>query len=147
MRNVRYEDRAPFHQYNVEGRSRSALPAFHHDNIIDPDLAPFMSDEGSSEEEQASIFVEVMLTTIFVQLRKKKHEGFEKAIKDSFLKTAGVSGLPQGLMMFLDNVMSATELATGKEKKAVEKGRVVAIEALSEAARAAPDVDGGEDTD
>ena len=78
---------------------------------------------------------------------KKKHEGFEKAIKDSFLKTAGVSGLPQGLMMFLDNVMSATELATGKEKKAVEKGRVVAIEALSEAARAAPDVDGGEDTD
>lgn len=57
MRNVRYEDRAPFHQYDTEGpRSRSALPAFHHDNIIDPDLAPFMSDEGSSEEEQASIF-------------------------------------------------------------------------------------------
>ncbi|KAF2794105.1 hypothetical protein K505DRAFT_374840 [Melanomma pulvis-pyrius CBS 109.77] len=57
MRNVRYEDRAPFHQYDVDSsRSRSTLPAFHHDNIIDPDLAPFMSDEDSSEEEQASIF-------------------------------------------------------------------------------------------
>jgi 1-phosphatidylinositol-3-phosphate 5-kinase len=56
MRNVRYEDRAPFHQYDVESRSRSALPAFHRDNIIDPDLAPFMSDEGSSEDEQVSLF-------------------------------------------------------------------------------------------
>ncbi|KAJ4286062.1 Mitochondrial distribution and morphology protein 12 [Kalmusia sp. IMI 367209] len=57
MRNVRYEDRAPFHQYHTElPRSRSALPAFHRDNIIDPDLAPFMSDEGSSEDEPASIF-------------------------------------------------------------------------------------------
>jgi len=56
MRNVRYEDRAPFHQYDLESRSRSALPAFHRDNIIDPDLAPFMSDEGSSEDEQVSIF-------------------------------------------------------------------------------------------
>ncbi|KAF2476692.1 uncharacterized protein BDR25DRAFT_339615 [Lindgomyces ingoldianus] len=57
MRNVRYDDRAPFHQHGFEiGRNRSNLPAFHHDNIIDPDLAPFMSDEDSSEEEQASIF-------------------------------------------------------------------------------------------
>ncbi|KAF2192109.1 hypothetical protein K469DRAFT_620091 [Zopfia rhizophila CBS 207.26] len=57
MRNVRYDDRAPFHQHDFEGaRSRSNLSAFHHDNIIDPDLAPFMSDEDSSEDEQASIF-------------------------------------------------------------------------------------------
>lgn len=57
MRNVRHEERAPFHQYHTDvPRSRSALPAFHHDNIIDPDLAPFMSDEDSSEEEPASIF-------------------------------------------------------------------------------------------
>jgi 1-phosphatidylinositol-3-phosphate 5-kinase len=56
MRNVRYEDRAPFHQYDMEGSRNRSLPAFHHDNIIDPDLAPFMSDEDSSEEEQASIF-------------------------------------------------------------------------------------------
>lgn len=57
MRNVKYDDRAPFHQQDTEGvRNRSSLPAFHHDNIIDPDLAPFMSDEDSSEDEQASIF-------------------------------------------------------------------------------------------
>jgi 1-phosphatidylinositol-3-phosphate 5-kinase len=57
MRTVKYDDRAPFHQHNTESRrSRSALPAFHHDNIIDPDLAPFMSDEDSTEDEQASIF-------------------------------------------------------------------------------------------
>ena len=31
------------------------LPAFHDDNIIDPDLAPYMSDEGSSDDEQMSI--------------------------------------------------------------------------------------------
>jgi 1-phosphatidylinositol-3-phosphate 5-kinase len=56
MRNVRYEDRAPFHQYDPESSRNRALPALHHDNIIDPDMAPFMSDEESSEEEQASIF-------------------------------------------------------------------------------------------
>ncbi|OCK86087.1 hypothetical protein K432DRAFT_421271 [Lepidopterella palustris CBS 459.81] len=57
MRHVRYDDRAPFHRYEMEeSRSRSNLTAFHHDNIIDPDLAPFMSDEGSSEDEQVSIF-------------------------------------------------------------------------------------------
>ncbi|KAF2743640.1 hypothetical protein M011DRAFT_521485 [Sporormia fimetaria CBS 119925] len=56
MRNVKYDDRAPFHQFDSDAvRNRSALPAFHHDNIIDPDLAPFMSDE-DSEEEHTSIF-------------------------------------------------------------------------------------------
>ena len=57
MRHVKHDDRAPFHQYlHDTTRSHSNLPAFHHDNIIDPDLAPFMSDDGSSEEEHPSIF-------------------------------------------------------------------------------------------
>ncbi|KAF1941582.1 phosphatidylinositol-4-phosphate 5-kinase [Clathrospora elynae] len=56
MRHVKHDDRAPFHQYHDNSRSQPGLSAFHHDNIIDPDLAPFMSDEGSSEEEHASIF-------------------------------------------------------------------------------------------
>jgi 1-phosphatidylinositol-3-phosphate 5-kinase len=56
MRNVKHDDRAPFHQYHDNSRSQPSLSAFHHDNIIDPDLAPFMSDEGSSEEEHANIF-------------------------------------------------------------------------------------------
>lgn len=57
MRHVKHDDRAPFHQYFHENlRHQSNLPAFHHDNIIDPDLAPFMSDDGSSEEEHPSLF-------------------------------------------------------------------------------------------
>jgi 1-phosphatidylinositol-3-phosphate 5-kinase len=57
IRHSRHDDRAPFHQYfNDNSHSQSTLPAFHHDNIIDPDLAPFMSDEGTSEDEQASLF-------------------------------------------------------------------------------------------
>lgn len=57
MRHVKHDDRAPFHQYLHDNpRSQSNLPAFHHDNIIDPDLAAFMSDDGSSEDEIPSIF-------------------------------------------------------------------------------------------
>ncbi|KAF1934005.1 uncharacterized protein M421DRAFT_97031 [Didymella exigua CBS 183.55] len=57
MRHVRHDDRAPFHHYLHENpRTQPSLPAFHHDNIIDPDLAPFMSDDGSSEDEHPSIF-------------------------------------------------------------------------------------------
>ncbi|KAB5549967.1 hypothetical protein GE09DRAFT_1002187 [Coniochaeta sp. 2T2.1] len=50
------EDRAPFRRPAGDdlGR-RSKLSAFHDDNIIDPDLAPYMSDE-SSGDEQMSIF-------------------------------------------------------------------------------------------
>ncbi|KAK8075155.1 1-phosphatidylinositol-3-phosphate 5-kinase FAB1 [Apiospora hydei] len=50
------EDRAPFRRSaNEEMAKKSGLPAFHDDNVIDPDLAPFMSDE-SSGDEQMSIF-------------------------------------------------------------------------------------------
>ena len=51
------EERAPFHRGVADDLERkSRLPAFHDDNIIDPDLAPYMSDEGSSADEQMSIF-------------------------------------------------------------------------------------------
>lgn len=50
-------DRAPFHQEaQAEPEAKPALPAFHNDNIIDPDLAAFLSDEGSDDEEPQSIF-------------------------------------------------------------------------------------------
>ena len=48
------EDDAPFHQ-NTGGEKNKHLPAFHDDNIIDPDLAPYLSDEASSGDEQMSI--------------------------------------------------------------------------------------------
>ncbi|KAF3034640.1 1-phosphatidylinositol-3-phosphate 5-kinase [Didymella keratinophila] len=57
MRHVKHDDRAPFHQYLHDNpRSQPNLSAFHHDNIIDPDIAAFMSDDGSSEDEIPSIF-------------------------------------------------------------------------------------------
>lgn len=50
------QDSAPFHQNPGDDKTRSRrLPAFHDDNIIDPDLAPYLSDEASSGEEQMSI--------------------------------------------------------------------------------------------
>ncbi|KAI1818301.1 hypothetical protein GGS20DRAFT_529457 [Poronia punctata] len=49
------DDRAPFRKSaNEEAARRPGLPAFHDDNVIDPDLAAYMSDE-SSEDEQMSI--------------------------------------------------------------------------------------------
>ena len=50
------EDSAPFHQSAVSDKiSSGRFPAFHDDNVIDPDLAPYLSDEGSSGDEQVSI--------------------------------------------------------------------------------------------
>ena len=51
-----HEDSAPFHQNTGDEKRKSRpLPAFHDDNIIDPDLAPYLSDEGSSGDEQMSL--------------------------------------------------------------------------------------------
>lgn len=56
------ESRAPFRKAIEERREKqSKFPAFHDDNIIDPELADYMSDE-SSEDEQMGIF-STMATT------------------------------------------------------------------------------------
>ncbi|KAI0468535.1 hypothetical protein F4859DRAFT_490708 [Xylaria cf. heliscus] len=48
-------ERAPFRKSaSEEAAKRPGLPAFHDDNVIDPELAQYMSDE-SSEDEQMSI--------------------------------------------------------------------------------------------
>lgn len=53
-----HDEHAPFHAH-IDSPKANPLPAFHHDSIIDPDLAPFLSDEGSSEDEQVSIFATI----------------------------------------------------------------------------------------
>ncbi|XMA11774.1 hypothetical protein WAI453_004565 [Rhynchosporium graminicola] len=59
------EERAPFQRGTIDDLSKkSRLPAFHDDNIIDPDLAPYMSDEESSADEQMSIFATMNSATI-----------------------------------------------------------------------------------
>ncbi|KAI0895972.1 hypothetical protein F4806DRAFT_468767 [Annulohypoxylon nitens] len=48
------EQRAPFRKSAREEAGRkSGLHAFHDDNVIDPDLAPFMSDESSGDEQMS----------------------------------------------------------------------------------------------
>ena len=49
------EDNAPFHQDAADKHSTSRLATFHDDNVIDPDLALYLSDDASSGDEQVSI--------------------------------------------------------------------------------------------
>ncbi|RFU81629.1 1-phosphatidylinositol 3-phosphate 5-kinase fab1 [Trichoderma arundinaceum] len=51
-------DQAPFRKgIQEENAKRTKFPAFHDDNIIDPELADFMSDDSSGDEQQVgSIF-------------------------------------------------------------------------------------------
>ncbi|THC94435.1 hypothetical protein EYZ11_006072 [Aspergillus tanneri] len=51
-----HDDRAPFQRRHMDDATlESRLPAFHRDNIIDPDLAQYLSDEASSGDEQPSL--------------------------------------------------------------------------------------------
>lgn len=48
------EQRAPFRKSAKEEMTKkSGMHAFHDDNVIDPDLAPFMSDESSGDEQMS----------------------------------------------------------------------------------------------
>lgn len=100
----------------------------------------------TSLQDQTSMFVEVLLTTVFVQLRKDGAKDFKKAAKDVFARTAGVPGLPQGLLLFLESTLEKTELASGKNgKRAVEEGCAFATEVLTEATKTAHVVEDDED--
>jgi 1-phosphatidylinositol-3-phosphate 5-kinase len=71
------EERAPFHRGPTEDMNKSSrLPAFHDDNIIDPDLAPYMSDEGSSGDEQMSIFATMNTSSIISPSFENDRSGF-----------------------------------------------------------------------
>ncbi|KAH7155691.1 hypothetical protein B0J13DRAFT_232350 [Dactylonectria estremocensis] len=107
------EERAPFRQgIATENAKKPKFPAFHDDNIIDPELADYMSDE-SSEDEQMSIFATMAQGDLqpasfdndkselapFVNAgRKYRHRGGEKSISGmSFVSRGGyedLSGLP-----------------------------------------------------
>ncbi|KAJ5669092.1 hypothetical protein N7462_010162 [Penicillium macrosclerotiorum] len=51
-----HEDRAPFQRRHPDDFSaESRLPAFHKDNIIDPDLAQYLSDDASSGDDQPNL--------------------------------------------------------------------------------------------
>lgn len=66
------ENRAPFRKgADDESSKKSKFPAFHDDNIIDPELADFMSDD-SSGDEQVSIFA--TMSTSDLQSAGFEHE-------------------------------------------------------------------------
>ncbi|RAH64328.1 1-phosphatidylinositol-3-phosphate 5-kinase FAB1 [Aspergillus aculeatinus CBS 121060] len=51
-----HDDRAPFQRRHADDSTREQrLPAFHKDNIIDPDLAQYLSDDASSADEQPNL--------------------------------------------------------------------------------------------
>ncbi|KAJ5765455.1 hypothetical protein N7520_005014 [Penicillium odoratum] len=55
-----HDDRAPFQRRHADDFStESRLPAFHKDNIIDPALAQYLSDDASSGDEQPSLLAAV----------------------------------------------------------------------------------------
>lgn len=52
----RSEDQAPFRKGIDDDSKKSKYPAFHEDNIIDPELAEYMSADESSGDEQMGLF-------------------------------------------------------------------------------------------
>ncbi|KAH7001376.1 hypothetical protein EDB80DRAFT_722103 [Ilyonectria destructans] len=109
------EERAPFRRgIDAENAKKPKFPAFHDDNIIDPELADYMSDE-SSEDEQMSIFATMSQGDLqpasfdndksefapFMNAgRKYRHRGGEKSISGvSFVSRGGYDELsgPPGL--------------------------------------------------
>jgi len=78
------EERAPFHRGVTDDLGKkSRLPAFHDDNIIDPDLAPYMSDEESSADEQMSIFATLNSGTIISPSFENDRSGFGSLLSSS----------------------------------------------------------------
>ncbi|KAL5338418.1 hypothetical protein BJX70DRAFT_398746 [Aspergillus crustosus] len=55
-----HDERAPFQRrHGDDSPSETRLPAFHKDNIIDPDLAQYLSDDESSGDEQPNLLAAV----------------------------------------------------------------------------------------
>ncbi|KAL7762451.1 hypothetical protein ACKLNR_008986 [Fusarium oxysporum f. sp. zingiberi] len=106
------EERAPFRRgIDDESAKKPKFPAFHDDNIIDPELADYMSDE-SSEDEQMSLFTTMTgdlqpgslgddkseLTPYVNANRKYRHRAGEKSISGmSFVSRGGLDELPGSL--------------------------------------------------
>ncbi|KAK3698796.1 suppressor of glycerol defect [Vermiconidia calcicola] len=102
-------------------------------------------------EANIGMFVEVLITTVLLQARKAKLDdggGAEDPVKAVFLRAAGAADIIPGLRYVIETTIAKAELANGKkEQRVIQRGCRVAVEALDEAARAAPDVEGGEDED
>lgn len=60
------DDEAPFQRASgLREPGEASLPVLHADSVIDPDLAPFLSDDNSTDEETPNIAA--ALTTEFIE--------------------------------------------------------------------------------
>lgn len=82
-------ERAPFHRNLAdEFGSERTLPAFHSDSIIDPDLAPYMSDDPSDDEQMS----------IFAAIAPKHAEGFGNMFSTSAMGSQNGQGSVNGVV-------------------------------------------------
>lgn len=102
FKSVNPDDRAPFRKgLRDELNRKSPFPAFHEDNIIDPELAAYMSDE-SSADEQMGIFATMsnadLQSTSFddksnfgpLLAAGRKHRGRDKSISGMSFTSRGL---------------------------------------------------------
>ncbi|QSS66767.1 phosphatidylinositol-4-phosphate 5-kinase fab1 [Histoplasma capsulatum] len=93
-----HEDRAPFQRRAAEDMSgKSLLPAFHRDNIIDPDLAQYLSDDASSGDEQSNLFAVVSdgsLSKSVGDSEKASFGGLLAAVRKSRSRFGDRPGIP-----------------------------------------------------
>ncbi|RDA88331.1 hypothetical protein CP532_5546 [Ophiocordyceps camponoti-leonardi (nom. inval.)] len=152
------DDRAPFRKgIDDDSVKKSKLPAFHDDNIIDPDLADYMSDD-SSGDERLSIFATMGTSDLqsgsyeieksgfapFINAaRKHRHRAGEKSVSGISFVSRGVfddfTGGPAGFAGHrrtarrrnLSNVSgSVHHLGSPRPKSAVYKGPSASTEML-----------------
>ncbi|KAK2878190.1 hypothetical protein FQN49_001071 [Arthroderma sp. PD_2] len=92
-----HDDRAPFQRrFGDDVIGENKLPAFHRDNIIDPDLAQYLSDDASSEDDQPNLFSVVgdgPLSRSGGDSEKASFSGFLAAVKKGRSRFGEKSGL------------------------------------------------------
>lgn len=105
---------------------------------LSPDYAYWAAD--------MTMFVEVLMTTVLLELGKKGSSAYDEAVNTVFLTAAGAPEVIPALKYALEASVTKAELAKSKkEKRLVGQGCAMAIEALEEAARTAPAADDSEE--
>jgi 1-phosphatidylinositol-3-phosphate 5-kinase len=149
------ESEAPFRRSVAdENAKKPKFPAFHDDNIIDPELADYMSDE-SSGDEQMSIFATITSSDIpsgsyeteksnfgpYVNAGRKHRHRAEKSISGmSHISRGGLDDLggPAALVSYrrptrrrnLSNVSGVHYLASPRPRSGIFKGPTASSEFL-----------------
>lgn len=110
------DERAPFRKgIDDDSANKSKLPAFHDDNIIDPDLADYMSDD-SSGDEQVSIFATMGTSDLHSASFENEKSGFapfvNAARKHRYSRTGekSISGMSYASRVGLDEVNGPVSL-------------------------------------